>query len=45
MGFISMEGGVVSITCGDDPLVVVNALNITGGTINAVINPSLNTTD
>ena len=45
LGYISMEGGVVSITCGDDPLVVVNALNITGGTINAVINPSLNTTD
>ena len=44
-GYISMEGGVVSITCGDDPLVVVNALNITGGKINAVIDPSLNTTD
>ena len=44
-GYISMEGGAVSITCGDDPLVVMNALNITGGTINAVIDPSLNTTD
>ena len=45
LGYISMEAGVVSITCGDDPLVVVNALNITGGTINAVIDPSLDTTN
>ena len=36
-GFIAIEGGTVNITCGDEPLKVVNRLTITGGTVNAAV--------
>lgn len=41
MGYISMEGGTITILCGDDPLSFVHGLFQTGGTINATIDPSL----
>ena len=41
MGYISMEGGTITILCGDDPLSFVHGLFQTGGTINANIDPSL----
>ena len=40
-GYILIEGGTVSITCGDEPLTVVHGLSVTGGIINAQVNPSL----
>ena len=44
-GYISMEAGTVSITCGDDPLSYVHEFFITGGTINAVVDSSLKKSD
>ena len=44
-GYISMEGGTVSITCGDDPLSYVHEFFLTGGTINAVVDSSLKPSD
>jgi len=43
MGYISIEGGILNITCGDGPLSYVHNLLITGGSINAVKDPSLKT--
>ena len=40
LGYISMESGTVTIACGDDPLSVVHGLIITGGTIDATVDPS-----
>ena len=40
LGYISMENGTVAIVCGDDPFSVIHGLRITGGTIDAVIDPS-----
>lgn len=36
-GYISMEGGTVSITCTDDALSFVHGLRITGGSVNVVL--------
>ena len=41
LGYISIEGGTINITCGDGPLSYVHNLLITGGTINAVKDLSL----
>lgn len=43
MGYISMEGGTVEITCGDGPLSYVLGLRITGGSILTTKDPSLKT--
>lgn len=39
-GYILVEGGLINIVCGDDPLAVVNGLTITGGTVKATVNSS-----
>ncbi len=40
-GYISMEGGMVNITCGDEPLKVVHGLSIIGGTVDAKVDASM----
>ena len=40
MGYISMENGIVRIVCGDDPVSVIHGLSITGGTVDATVDPS-----
>ncbi|MBQ8093651.1 MAG: carbohydrate-binding domain-containing protein [Clostridia bacterium] len=40
-GYIRIEGGTVSITCGDDPLKVVHALSVTNSTVNVKVDASL----
>ena len=40
-GYIAMEGGTISIVCGDGPLSYVHGLLITGGSLTAVKDPSL----
>ena len=44
-GYISMEGGAVSITCGDDPLKAAHRLSITGGTLSVTLDASAKKTD
>jgi adhesin HecA-like repeat protein len=44
-GYILMEGGTVSITCGDDPHVFVHGISLMGGTVKAVIDSSLKPSD
>ena len=44
-GYISIEGGTVKITCGDDPLSVVHGLSIIGGSVSAEIDASLKSSD
>ena len=40
-GYILVEGGTVSILCGDDPLSFVRGISLTVGTVDAAIDPSL----
>ena len=42
-GYISMEGGTVTITCGDDPLAFVNGFSAVGATIRTTVDSSLKT--
>lgn len=39
-GYIAIEGGKISIICGDDPLQAVHGLSITGGSVQAIIDAS-----
>ena len=40
-GYVAISGGEVHIVCGDDPVSVVTRLTITGGTVEATVDPSL----
>lgn len=40
LGYISVEGGTVTIACGDDPLSVIHGISITGGTVDATVDSS-----
>ena len=40
-GHILMEGGTVSIQCGDDPLSFVRGFSLTGGTVETSVDPSM----
>ena len=44
-GYILIEGGTVSVTCGDDPLSFVHGISITGGTVSAIVDTSLKTSN
>ena len=41
LGYISMEGGTVTVLCGDDPLSFVHGFFQIGGTINTRTDPSM----
>lgn len=45
LGYISMESGTVTIVCGDDPLSFVHGFSLNGGAMNAVVDPSMKTSD
>ena len=40
-GYILMEGGKVSITCGDDPFAYVHGISLNGGAVSTVVDASL----